>query len=459
MTTDPITEAIADFPVDAIDWHEGMLLAPQHFQQFALRQDMLLQYHATLMSPWHWGVLRLRIDLPLLSEGLLRIAELDAVMPDGLLLSHTGRHGDLQLDLTPFAAEIMRAPLRIHLAVASRRATGCGPNDLRRYRSLEGHPVLDQSSGEGEVIIPRLIPLPVLLPGATPPQKFVSFPLLEIDWRNEVFSIGNFIPPTLRVEGGSALGTLCAQVITRVREKARYLSEQTFRGGEEGSGSRSSSAGHIVAGLVSGLPWLEAVLGTQAAHPVSLYQALANLAGTVATAGSVVVPPPMPPFRHNDLLTSFVPIAEFILNRLESFQLAYREVPFQREQGNFQLALRTEWQTRRLVIGVRRNIRQTEAEAAAWLENALLGGSRRIASLNARRILGLKRTRIQADDELSVESSAKTLLFAIESDPEVLEADDPLIIYNPGLVMPDTMPAEIVLFVHNTSSGAREDSF
>ena len=53
-----------DFPpiVEAIDWHEGMLLAPQHFQQLSLRQEAMLSYHAAALSPFHWGVLRLRID-------------------------------------------------------------------------------------------------------------------------------------------------------------------------------------------------------------------------------------------------------------------------------------------------------------------------------------------------------------------------------------------------------------
>src|SRR5436190_1813629 len=40
----------------AIQWHEGMLLAPQHFQWLSLRQETLLQYHASAISPFHWGV-------------------------------------------------------------------------------------------------------------------------------------------------------------------------------------------------------------------------------------------------------------------------------------------------------------------------------------------------------------------------------------------------------------------
>ena len=48
----------------AIQWHEGMLLAPQHFQQLGARQERLLHYHVETVSPFHYGVRSLRLDLP-----------------------------------------------------------------------------------------------------------------------------------------------------------------------------------------------------------------------------------------------------------------------------------------------------------------------------------------------------------------------------------------------------------
>jgi len=50
----------------AIQWHEGMLLAPQHFQQLSIRYEELLHYHLMMISPFHWGIRRLKIDQVLL---------------------------------------------------------------------------------------------------------------------------------------------------------------------------------------------------------------------------------------------------------------------------------------------------------------------------------------------------------------------------------------------------------
>src|SRR5262249_28543467 len=54
----PLPMSARDLPA-AIQWYEGMLLAPQHFQQSSLRQEALLAYHLAALSPYHWGVSRL----------------------------------------------------------------------------------------------------------------------------------------------------------------------------------------------------------------------------------------------------------------------------------------------------------------------------------------------------------------------------------------------------------------
>ena len=71
----------------AINWHEGMLLAPQHFQQTDQRHESLTTYHVSTVSPFHWGIMDLKIDRPRLVDGNLKIMSLEAVMPDGLAVS------------------------------------------------------------------------------------------------------------------------------------------------------------------------------------------------------------------------------------------------------------------------------------------------------------------------------------------------------------------------------------
>jgi hypothetical protein len=59
---------ITDPPPDRIQWHEGMLLSPQHFQQEAARVDALVAWHTLASSPYSWGIRRLELDQSLRNE-------------------------------------------------------------------------------------------------------------------------------------------------------------------------------------------------------------------------------------------------------------------------------------------------------------------------------------------------------------------------------------------------------
>src|SRR5438552_2652770 len=172
---------------EAIQWHEGMLLSPQHFQQLSLRQEELMAYHLRMVSPFHWGVTHLKHDSVLLVSGTYRITELEGIVPDGLVISRSGQEGDpLEVDLTPFADEMKQRPLTINLVVASRKL-GEPPikGDLARYVSLEGPPVVDENTGESELRIPRLRPRLGLLAGDTIPKKYSGFPIAQITLKDE----------------------------------------------------------------------------------------------------------------------------------------------------------------------------------------------------------------------------------------------------------------------------------
>ncbi|MFB3132181.1 MAG: type VI secretion system baseplate subunit TssK, partial [Rhodothermales bacterium] len=137
-----------DLP-DAIAWHEGMMLAPQHFQQLTRRQEALLHFHAMTMAPHHWGVRVLNVDRVLLVRGLLRMLDLEAILPDGLVLTHIARQGsaDLEVDLTPHAEALKEGALTVHLAVAGY----AGPSRngaLERYESYPSTAVVDETTGE-----------------------------------------------------------------------------------------------------------------------------------------------------------------------------------------------------------------------------------------------------------------------------------------------------------------------
>ena len=63
---------------ERIQWHEGMLLAPQHFQQSQARTDSLAGWHALAAAPLAWGVRHLEVDTSLLANGLFWLTSVAA---------------------------------------------------------------------------------------------------------------------------------------------------------------------------------------------------------------------------------------------------------------------------------------------------------------------------------------------------------------------------------------------
>jgi type VI secretion system protein ImpJ len=430
----------------AIQWHEGMLLAPQHFQLSSQRQETLLQYHAAAISPFHWGARLCRIDPVSLLDGTLRVLELEAVMPDGLIVSRLADETpDLAVDLAPYVEEMKQRPLAVHLAVAAR---GRGLALAERFAFEESGPAVDENTGEGELPVPVLRPKLRLLLGDEPPPKYVSFPLARIAYRNEVFTRTRFEPPWLRVAPGSPLYELCLTVAARLREKAAFLADQVRSPSSSARVPQLLETKALLHGLVGELPPFEALLRTGVAHPFALYLALCSLVGHAASLGRSLMPPVLDAYDHNHLIASFEQARAAVFKAIdEGIQEAYTAYPFVYQDGAFRLPFDPDWTTRSLILGVRGPSGASEADMAAWVAASLIAARSKIPSLRDRRVAGTVRKRIEADADL-VPSRGVTL-YSLSADPELVTPGEELEIRN--LDDPDDRrrPEEIVLYVRN----------
>lgn len=68
-------------------WHEGMFLAPHHFQQWDQYYGQLLQERLRVVNPFGWGLMAVRLDADDLANNIVRILALRGVLPDGTVIS------------------------------------------------------------------------------------------------------------------------------------------------------------------------------------------------------------------------------------------------------------------------------------------------------------------------------------------------------------------------------------
>ncbi|MDT7687894.1 MAG: type secretion system protein ImpJ [Acidobacteriota bacterium] len=435
---------------EAIQWHEGLLLTPQHFQQFSLRQETLLQYVAASLAPFGWGVRYFKVDQASLVGGMLRVLEIEAVMPDSLVVSCGARRGEeLQVDLLPYAEQMKERPVAVYLAVPAHESDALRRGDLARYDSVEGEPVADESTGEGQIRIPRLRPRLSLLVTDAPPAKYITFPLVKVVYRDESFALTDFIPPALSVPRQSPLGVMCSAAAKRLREKAASLADQLRGPAGGGRAGFDMETENLLRSLVTPLPLFEGVLNTGVSHPYLVYLALLSVVGHVSVMGRSPVPPTLLSYDHNDPRPCFEQALDFVTRKVdEGVTSSFTPHTFRYEEGIYSLMFEGGWSQRRLALGLRGQSGMSEQEVVRWGRECLVGSRSRMQWMRETRILGARREPIEHDE--SFVPPRGVVLFSLKADPEFVEPNEVLQIFNTGERGRGGRPAEIVLYVGNT---------
>ena len=218
-------------PVDRIQWHEGMLLGPQHFQIESARVDQLVAWQVGLTQPHAWGVSELVIDEQLLANGVLRISKLVAVMPDGFAIEHsaeTSPEVDLTLDLQTLGGLAETGEVAVFVVLGRSRALRNQALPAR-FMGKQHEPVEDEVSQAMPIDIPRSRPLLSLHSGDLPSTAYVAIKLFMVRKDNDLYVLGNYEPPWLSMPAGSKQRHRAHDLASQSRSKAVFLAKQMAR--------------------------------------------------------------------------------------------------------------------------------------------------------------------------------------------------------------------------------------
>jgi type VI secretion system protein ImpJ len=439
---------------DPIQWHEGMLLMPQHFQQLATRFEGLIQNAVGSAAPFPWGVLSFEYDRSALVNGLLRVTSMEAVLRDGLHIRAGSDVGiDLDLSLKNFADQTRTAPLSIYLVVPAQQALSTR-GDLARYASYEGSAVVDETTGEDGITIPRLRPRISLWAGDQPPSRYESVPVMRVQVQGDAFLAADYIAPCVSVAADSPLGRFCGDTLSVVRTKSYLLADQ-LRSEEanQGDAERFDLQSKIRA-LSMGLPAVEAALQCGQAHPFVLYLQMCQLAGCVAAITSAIVPPQFPVYRHTELLESFQAVLGFIRMAVaEAAVEAWVAVPFQAVEGRFEagpnraldelILADQKLAAPQVVVGLRPPPGVPEETVWRWGEGCVIGTSSFIPVFLSNRVPGAERRR--AERVPGLVRHRGNLLFPLVLDRSVAKPGEPLQLVERFLN--EGRPGEAVLYL------------
>jgi type VI secretion system protein ImpJ len=375
------------------------------------------------------------------------------LMPDGLLVLYPTCDEDprLELDFKTAEIDLRVTPVTVHVAVASRsEQTSLG--GLRRYRSVEGGPVLDDNTGDNPLAVPRLRPALSLhltpSPLHSPSSKYVSLPLARIAYRDEAYVLESFEPPRTALARDTLLDRCARRVAVQLREKALALGESLQSVGLQGNDAHAPEIGAQLSSVVRTLPRLEALLDSGVAHPFQVYLALRDIIGDVAVIGGQLNLPQLSGYEHRDPLPPFSEIALHVERVLALLHETFRSVRFARlEPGRFALAMRPGWVTKTPIIGARIGPGQSTDAVRDWMETALIVSSSRMRNIRENRVRGAARDAVAEAAELELVAPPNVLLYRVLAEDFAIVPEDTLEIAGAAEDLGHGQPLELVLYL------------
>lgn len=304
-------------------WSEGMLLTPQHFQQWDRHVEGLIAERFRTHDPFAWGITKIEIDHDGLGNGRFTLLACNVVMSDGLVIhipdQDSAPSTRVFTDLFPASAD----RLNVYLGIPIERRDGMTcqlekESGARPARYLAEHiEALDTTTGENprEVLVTKKN-LRMYFSGEETTDT-VSVKIAELV-RTPSGAVGlkeTYIPPSLWICASPYLLRLLRGLIELLVAKRSAFSDAQ-RGVIDLIGADLGKLA-LVTAVSTHLPVLTHLSQVERVHPESLYVAMAKLAGQL-----LMLAPPgealeLPPYRHDDPAVTFEGLEKKIRSIIE----------------------------------------------------------------------------------------------------------------------------------------------
>lgn len=424
-----------------IQWHEGMLLSPHHFQQSDVNVQHLCETIGSASSPFFYGVNELKIDTSSLSSGVIRILKARGIFPDGFCFDYDAmRDHPFEKNLSEYFLVHSEAT-KIYLAITKRNP---GTNELygemARYYSDEMTNVNDENIGENSINIPILKPRLRLLTQTEIDKRYCYFPIFEVQKSidNGIVST-NFVAPYITIDEHSKISELCREIVQMIRSKVSYFADRKENYNQSSSDESMANLKLLIQTL---LP-IEAVIKINGIQPFEVYKILLESVAKIVSLNPTQLIPRLPVYNHEDLFGTFNGLLEYAKNILNSLKQKYYMVHFDRDGATFKLQMKKEWLEKETVaIGFRRHYSSSEDDLMRWINGLQIASESMLSAIRDRRILGAERTLLERGSYITQPNSME--IISVKTQTAYIKPMEKLCLVNTSQPI---MPEEAVLYV------------
>ena len=304
-----------------VAWREGQFLRPQHFQQADRSFDSRLKARADLLRPYPWGLSEIVIDEELAVLGKFTVIRARGVMPDGTAFA-------IPDDMPPPPPLDLPEDTRdatIYLTLTPNQA---GTQEFREAESasaeirflVEEVEISDNFSDE-RASEPVELARPNLRFGVTRDQTYGRIVcglgrVREMQGKKAMFD-DRYIPPVQDIVAARPLKHGLVDILGRCEQRSDELALRAVEATDGGAETFASFL--LLQALNRWIPVLRHMDSLPVVHPERLYEALASLAGEIATLIKTERKAPLlPAYDHEDLRATFDPLFDLLQSMLSA---------------------------------------------------------------------------------------------------------------------------------------------
>ena len=316
-----------------IIWNEGMLLSPQHFQQWDNYYEGLLGARIHSLVPYEWGVLDLDISSNAVRNKKIELVRCRAVMPDGLIVDVP--HSDAAPAQRSVEDHFATASdyLDVYLAIpekiagaANYQMNGDSTDPRLRYRQ-QSEEVTDEITGSNAQPVSFARNNLRLLFGDESHDGYSTIKIAKLARdEGQIIVSERYIPPLLNIAASPWLTNMLRELIEILITKSSSLGEKRRQRGASLADFTTSEVATfwLLHTVNSSIPLFSHLDRTRSAepvrpvHPERLYVAMAELAGKLMTFVIGRHPKDIVPYEHTKLYETFSALWEQLRYFLET---------------------------------------------------------------------------------------------------------------------------------------------
>ena len=304
-------------------WTEGLFLQPHHFQQADRHAESMRAGLARRLVPYAWGVSDLEIDEEILKVGQFAVKSCSGLMPDGTVFRVPGgedhppaldvpantkdcvvylsipqrRQGALEIDAS--GVELSAARLRAsEVEVTDTMGTGRKPVTLAVGKlRLQFALAMDDLADRLVIPIARIV---------------------EMRPDQEVILDKAFVPSCLDLRAAAPLGGFLRELDGLLAHRMAALAGRLTQGASA-KGTAEIQDFLLLMAINRMVPVVRHMAGIENLHPAAFYRECVAMAGELATfMAPEKHPPEFPPYQHQDLTGTFVPVIRVLRKYLSA---------------------------------------------------------------------------------------------------------------------------------------------